>query len=268
MVWKLLVEDESAILAATDKICNNVNAMDYLRGYARLEQARLRLLNGVAILEEDAVLVRDVLLNYGAIAHGHAPPAGANAILAVVNATEVHEALKLLLTWSRARSVVIRADGTPFVKEGTSTPVPLKSVQAAFATALRAGSQIVDHGAAVLYPAKAVLLLTGCNVAPDRHVRAALAHMKLPGTSQHFGLGHANQWEDDNLSGKLAVRKLLALMFMAGDLWNSHHKLAEVVRERLPATFGDAGRMLDILLMALGPRAVAALHVKKHEGDW
>jgi hypothetical protein len=258
-VWSLTLDGQLGQRAWPAVLAHH-DMGQYVLQYDGLESLRAALVAGNAIPAHAAARLIEVLTAWGAGAHGWPVPT-LNAVAAFLG----DPAIAQLVRHIRLNGPLQRIDEDGQVcRQGGAEPTRNE-----FWRLLRAAHlALFPHVSSPLYPAKVVLLLTGCAVAIDHHVGNALSALALPGVGHAAQLTlHANDWVDEEPPAAGPFLKLYALSVIAAD-FHARAVAAGVVLHP------DPGRALDALLWFLDPGVQHALpanevlHVHQHFGAW
>jgi hypothetical protein len=262
-MWRIKVADYDE-LAELIRIARE-DHHGYLADYHALEPLRAILNaedndgNLLPIEAAGGATVRQALVAYGALGHWQQGfyLADAAAIANVLSEESVRAAFCVLRDLSRHSALRVNDHGGKCaVYEGFDANEANALVDDSIWSALRDGRRICLHGGALLYPTKVALLLSGAVVALDSHVRTALGQLGFDGL-QHPWL-HGDHWAREVVPVVAAFQKVVALAYIAGDLWHRDDAYRTAVEQSLPLAYGDPGRVLDILLLTASQSGIPA----------
>lgn len=207
--------------------------------------------NRERIRPADCAVLPTVLKKYGGHSHGQLDNlASAPDIATILSDESARTSMFGLRHFSEQRLIGLDEEGRFVLRDKqTSLDASRDAVAEILWSQLRLGRGIIRRKDAALYPTKVSLLLEGMVVAPDRHVAAALKQLGLDGLyKSRFSL-QPQEWESPAPPVSVVFRKLLALVYIAADLWAEDPRYRETVERWLPALSGRTGRVLDILLL-------------------
>lgn len=271
MTWRIEVADYENLERLVAYAAEDANR--YLAAYAELGALRSLLGTEDELTSRDCQPLRQALKRYGAVNRGHNHFADAAEMAALLTDEDVRAQFSFLGFLCGPDRLGVSEQGARTLSSDPADDYTADIVESALWSALRIGRRIIERDGAMLYPAKVALLLSGAVVAPDVHVKTQLRQLGFDGLADRQGLFSLSngEWSAAQPPQHTGFRKLLALMYIANDLWHRDERLRALVARDLPSANGAPGRVLDLLLLTVGQRQLNVntyFHAVPLPGRW